>query len=107
MGVYGVDDSSHEDREDDVAIEVASLGDGAGHDGGAGGGEGALEEHEGVVPQLQANQAEVCVANELRSSTEGKGIAKQEKWSSPCEELGKISTARIDVNMMESPDTIC
>ena len=95
MGVYGVDDSSHEDREDDVAIEVASLGDGAGHDGGAGGGKRALEIHEGIVPQLKANQAEVCVANEPRSSTEGKSIAKQEKWSSPCEELGKISNANV------------
>ena len=87
MGVYRVDNSSHEDREDDVTIEVASLRDCPGHDGGAGGREGALEKHEGIVPQLQANQAEVCVANELRSSTEGKSIAKQEKWSSPCEEL--------------------
>ena len=79
MGVYRVDNSSHENREDDVTIEVASLGDGAGHDGGAGGCKCALEIHEGIVLQLQANQAEVCVANELRSSTEGKSIAKQEK----------------------------
>ena len=77
--MYRIDNSSHEDREDDVTIEVASLRDGPGHDGGAGGREGALEVHEGIVPQVQANQAEVCVANELRSSTEGKSIAKEEK----------------------------
>ena len=38
----GVDDCGHEGAEDDVAVEVAPLGDGAGDDGGASGGEGAL-----------------------------------------------------------------
>ena len=75
--MYRVDDSSHENREDDVTIEVASLRDGAGHDGGAGGCKCALEKHEGIVPQLQANQAEVRVTNELGSSTEGKSVAKE------------------------------
>ena len=37
----------------------------------------ALEKHEGIVPQLQANQAEVRVTNELGSSTEGKSVAKE------------------------------
>ena len=34
--MYGVDDARHEDREDDVTIEVASLRDGAGDNRGAG-----------------------------------------------------------------------
>ena len=75
--MYGVDDSRHENREDDVTIEVASLRDGAGHDGGAGGSKCALEKHEGIVLQLQSNQAEVSVANKLRAGTEGKSIAEQ------------------------------
>ena len=75
--MYRVDNSSHENRKDDVTIEVASLRDGAGHDGGAGGSKCALEEHEGIVLQLQSNQAEVGVANELRASSEGKSIAEK------------------------------
>ena len=75
--MYGIDDSSHENTEDDVAVKVASLCDGPGHDGGAGGSKCALEEHEGVVLQVQPNQAEVCVANELRASSEGKGVAEK------------------------------
>ena len=39
----GVDDGGHEGAEDDVAVEVAALRDGAGHDGGARRGEGALK----------------------------------------------------------------
>ena len=40
----GVDDCGHEGAEDDVAVEVAPLGDGARHDGGARRGERALQE---------------------------------------------------------------
>ena len=79
MGVYGIDDSSHENTEDDVAVKVASLCDGPGHDGGAGGSKCALEIHEGIVLQVQPNQPEVGVANELRASTEGKSIAEKYK----------------------------
>ena len=42
VGGYGVDQARDDSGEDDVAVEVAALGDGAGHDGGAGGGERAL-----------------------------------------------------------------
>ena len=41
--MYGVDDPRHEDAEQDVAVEVASLGNGSGHDGGAGCSKGALK----------------------------------------------------------------
>ena len=77
MSVYRVDDSSHENREDDVTIEVASLRDGARHDGGAGGSKCALEEHEGIVLQIQSDQAKVRVANKLRASAEGKSVAEK------------------------------
>ena len=43
VGVDGVDDPRHQDREEDVAIEVAPLRDGTGYDGGAGGSERILE----------------------------------------------------------------
>ena len=39
---YRVEEARHDGAEDDVAVEVAPLGDGAGDDGGASGGEGAL-----------------------------------------------------------------
>ena len=38
----GVDHPGHQDAEQDVAIEVAALGDGSRDDGGAGRGKGAL-----------------------------------------------------------------
>ena len=38
----GVDHPGHQDAEQDVAIEVAALGDGSGDYGGAGRGKGAL-----------------------------------------------------------------
>ena len=38
-----VEEARHDGAEDDVAVEVATLCDGAGDDGGASGGEGALE----------------------------------------------------------------
>jgi hypothetical protein len=41
----GVDYSCHERAEDDVTVEVTSLGDGAGHDGGAGSGKSALNDN--------------------------------------------------------------
>jgi len=37
-----VNEAGDHGGEDDVAVEVATLGDGAGHDGGAGGGKSAL-----------------------------------------------------------------
>ena len=39
---YRVEEARHDGAEDDVAVEVAPLRDGAGDDGGASGGEGAL-----------------------------------------------------------------
>ena len=116
--MYRVDNSSHENREDDVAVKVASLRDGSGHDGGAGGNlklsflltqqlyyapggsKCALEKHEGIVLQLQADQAEVRVTNELRASPEGESIAKKYKGPGPYEELCKISNAREAVKLM-------
>ena len=44
VGRDGVDDPGHDGAEDDVALEVAALGDRARDDGGTGRGEGALDE---------------------------------------------------------------
>ena len=49
MGVYGVDDPRHQDREDDVAVKVASLRDSSGDDSGAGGSKGTLNRDLWVV----------------------------------------------------------
>ena len=43
MGSHGVSDTSDEDTEDNVTIEITPFGNGSRNDGGAGGGEGALE----------------------------------------------------------------
>ena len=43
MGGDRVDQAGEDEGEDNVAVEVASLGDGAADNGGAGGGEGALK----------------------------------------------------------------
>ena len=42
---YRVEEARHDGAEDDVAVEVAPLRDGAGDDGGAGGGESSLKRH--------------------------------------------------------------
>ena len=43
MGGHGVSDTRDDDAEDDVSIEITTLCNGSGNDGGAGGGECALE----------------------------------------------------------------
>ena len=53
VGGDGVGHARDDDAEDDVAIEVAPFGDGSGHDGGAGGREGALEKEHGIVLKLE------------------------------------------------------
>ncbi len=42
MGLHWIDEADDREGEDDVAVVFATLGDGAGDDGGAGSGESAL-----------------------------------------------------------------
>ena len=80
----GIDDAGHDETEDDVAIEVAPLSDGSGHDGRTGGCKGALEEHEGKVLKSHVNQGKVRVSNERCSLAKGQSIANNQKCSNAC-----------------------
>ena len=51
VGGDGVDDCGHEGAEDDVAVEVAPLSDGARHDGGARRSERALQTSSNYISQ--------------------------------------------------------
>ena len=79
VGLDGVDHSSQHDAEDDVPVEVAPFGDGARHDGCAGGGEGALEEEEGVLVRGQPHCTEVRVTDPRRSVPECKGVPERKE----------------------------
>ena len=60
--MYGVDHTGHQDGEDDVAVEVASLRNGAGDNRGAGGSKCALNKAQRFMDVIQ-----ICISLERQT----------------------------------------